>query len=643
MLAQLPAHRQRNLRAPPSPPTSSAKSASRTTTSPRLLSLAALAAIATAPIASAQSQPQPTPCQRWSGAVALANAPGASSNGTSTASTLYYYGGQAKLDSSQSSNWWTNALVALPLDRDWATGTPPLTLVEPDNGNYSFPPAVSLGALWASADGNTLYQWGGQFQDNPDVPPPEARTFAYDVQKGEWSVVETKGDRVGNAAEGQHAIVPGMGANGDHMAYYSYGHQDDHTTEGWSNQVERIFLNSMIEFDLGSETMRNITSYSSNAMASNSSTPESNPLSRADGTLTYVPNLGTDGKGLLVSIGGATQTQYVDDGSVLDVYDLGAGGWSKQSTLGARPGSRVNHCAVRGSAKVHGVQTHNIIIYGGQKINQTDRDSHVWILTIKDNEFTWTDVGELEGAPTGRAGHQCALVGDQLLVMGGVTTSDVRCDQPGVFVLNTSSMAWADQFKAKSIFSTPALVANVTGGIGTGYSTSGSGSATGGDGSKDPDTSGSTDATSTGPGGAADPGNGGGSGGGKSNIGAIVGGVVGGVVGLALLALLWFLLARRKRKQREAVAGEKAGLAAGASPGRSDSGSSRNRFGFGGEKNGHRESFSSYPPWDRRGSGSVGHVGPASDDVEEQTRGMDTFISTGLAPKRELRVVNADD
>jgi len=32
-----------------------------------------------------------------------------------------------------------------------------------------------------------------------------------------------------------------------------------------------------------------------------------------------------------------------------------------------------------------------------------------------------------------------------------------------------------------------------------------------------------------------------------------------------------------------------------------------------------------------------------SDDVEESTRGFDTFISTGLAPKRELRVVNADD
>jgi hypothetical protein len=32
------------------------------------------------------------------------------------------------------------------------------------------------------------------------------------------------------------------------------------TTQGWSNQIERIYLNSMIRFDLGSKTMKNITS-----------------------------------------------------------------------------------------------------------------------------------------------------------------------------------------------------------------------------------------------------------------------------------------------------------------------------------------------------------------------------------------------
>ena len=219
----------------------------------------------------------------------------------------------------------------------------------------------------------------------------------------------------------------------------------------------------MIRFDLGSLDMRNISSYSSDAVTSNSSTPESNPLSRADGSLTYVPGLGTDGKGILVSIGGATQTQYVEDGSTLDVFDIGRSGWTKQSTLGARFGSRINHCAVRGSAKVHGKQTHNIIsasssshartspsstrlaadvpldvllpaVYGGQRLNQTARDSRVYVLTIADGVYTWTDVGELPGAPTGRAGHQCAIAGDQLIVVGGLTRDDVLCEQPGIFV-----------------------------------------------------------------------------------------------------------------------------------------------------------------------------------------------------------------
>lgn len=82
--------------------------------------------------------------------------------------------------------------------------------------------SLAVGALWASADGNKLYQWGGQFQDTPTVPPPEARTFVYDIPSNEWSVVQTNGDQVGNAAEGQPAIVPGLGANGDNLAFCAF-------------------------------------------------------------------------------------------------------------------------------------------------------------------------------------------------------------------------------------------------------------------------------------------------------------------------------------------------------------------------------------------------------------------------------------
>jgi hypothetical protein len=80
----------------------------------------------------------------------------------------------------------------------------------------------AVGALWASADGNRLYSWGGQFQDTPSLDPPPARTFMYDIQKGEWSVVQTQGDDIGTAAEGQPAIVPLLGEGGDNIAYCAF-------------------------------------------------------------------------------------------------------------------------------------------------------------------------------------------------------------------------------------------------------------------------------------------------------------------------------------------------------------------------------------------------------------------------------------
>lgn len=50
---------------------------------------------------------------------------------------------------------------------------------------------------------------------------------------------------------------------------------------------------------------------------------ETSPLLRADSSLTYVPGLGTNGQGILVSIGGGNEFQLIDN-SILDVYDLGA-------------------------------------------------------------------------------------------------------------------------------------------------------------------------------------------------------------------------------------------------------------------------------------------------------------------------------
>ncbi|KAI5477155.1 Kelch-type beta propeller domain containing protein [Pseudohyphozyma bogoriensis] len=560
-------------------------------------------------------QNQPNPCFRWSGQVALANAPNGTGNSTST---LWYYGGEAATQQGQTTGLWTNALVALDLSKDWPTGTPAISLVQADNGNYSSPPAVALGALWASADGTKLYQYGGEFSDSPSVSPPVNEIYAYTIASGTWDVVETTGDTILRAAEGSTAVAPLIGTNGENMAYYFSGHEDDHTVNGWSNQVPRLYLSSLVQFDLGSLATKNFSSYSATGSVSNDSSPEINPTYRADGTLTYVPGYGTGGHGILVAIGGATDTAYVDN-SVLDVFDIGAGGWTKQATLGNTIGSRVNHCAVRGTAKVHGVENSHIIVYGGQKLNQSDRDSAMYILSLP--SYTWTFVGDdLPSQPTGRAGHQCAISGDQLIVMGGYLGSDIACDQPGIYVYNVSSSSWTNQFVTGTQFSTPAIVANITGGIGSGTSESGSGSATGGDGSQDPDTSGSTTSSSTGTSGDGTSNSGGGS---KTNIGAIVGGVVGGIALLALLGLLVFFLLRKKKKEKEEAA---------------STASNGGLTGFPYEKT---LAGSGSPP----SSGyRESHDQPyyASDDVEDETRNMEAAFGSHLVPKRTLRVTNPE-
>lgn len=89
----------------------------------------------------------------------------------------------------------------------------------------------------------------------------------------------------------------------------------------------------MIEYDQSSSSWTNHSSYSNTASVTSNSTVEINPLLRADSSLTFVPGLGTNGQGILVSIGGGNENQLIDN-TILDVYDLGAQGWVKQATQG---------------------------------------------------------------------------------------------------------------------------------------------------------------------------------------------------------------------------------------------------------------------------------------------------------------------
>jgi hypothetical protein len=153
------------------------------------------------------------------------------------------------------------------------------------------------------------------------------------------------------------------------------------------------------------------------------------------------------------------------------------------------------------------------------------------------------------------------------------------CEQPGIYVLDTTELAWKTSFTANTTYTTPdndEIVA-VTGGRGTGSSVAGSGYAIG-TGANDTDTSAQFDDSST----DDEPS-------GKS------GGSNAGILGLALLAALaWYFLVYRKRKAQQEM-NEKSPLgSAGGSP----------------------HSQLSANPYD---DPNLTH--PAPDDVEEATAG----------------------
>lgn len=65
--------------------------------------------------------------------------------------------GDAKTSTDQTAGTRTNALVSLDITKDFSIANPPFNLVQADNGNPYDPPQTSLGAMWSSTDGKSLF------------------------------------------------------------------------------------------------------------------------------------------------------------------------------------------------------------------------------------------------------------------------------------------------------------------------------------------------------------------------------------------------------------------------------------------------------------------------------------------------------
>ena len=240
-------------------------------------------------------------CKRWSQQSALVNG------------TLYLYGGRAITSSDQTSNTWNNNFLTLDLTHTWQISSPSLTGLPQPSG----PPAVANGYLWNSFD--SLYLYGGEFSDNPVASPDAFSLWEYNIPSSSWRSYNNPATTSGqNSQPAGSAIQPaaegaGYAAANLGKGWYFGGHEDYLTTQGWSNQIPRIYLSSFVEFTYpgyksgdgqtaGWQGLwRNITKGGIQNTAGFTQ--------RADGLLVYVPGYGA--QGILLSLAGGTNETFV--------------------------------------------------------------------------------------------------------------------------------------------------------------------------------------------------------------------------------------------------------------------------------------------------------------------------------------------
>jgi hypothetical protein len=178
-------------------------------------------------------------CFRWAQQSAMVNG------------TLYLYGGQASTEQGQDQNTWNNDFLTLDLTKTWNIAQPSLTKL-PQSSGSSAPPAVALGYLWGSHE--SLFLYGGQFSWKPAESPTAFSTWEYSIASEEWiehsnpqtskgESAPSDGDDVQRASEGAGVNVPSLG-----RGFYFGGHLDGYTTQGWSQTVPRLYLQSLLEY-----------------------------------------------------------------------------------------------------------------------------------------------------------------------------------------------------------------------------------------------------------------------------------------------------------------------------------------------------------------------------------------------------------
>ncbi|KAK8034222.1 hypothetical protein PG993_009217 [Apiospora rasikravindrae] len=416
-----------------------------------------------------------------------------------------------------------NDTLVIPLDQSWSNTTVPIKVI-PKNA-----PVFDEAALWVDESQNAMYMWGGQGPWGNLTK--EKALWGFDAGNQQWSKkVASNVDVFMNLVRSSLAARTTCRGTGFYLGGFASIWTDPSAKAGGND----FPVPGMLTYDMESGGWANQSTAALNAYGT-----------IVGGTLSCLPTFGTDNKGLVMVVGGeiARPDDYdpKSDGlmslSNITFWDMEKETWHSQLATGDIPSPRSRACVVAAAAPSG--NSYELFMYGGYDAAANKSMTDVYVLSIPG--FVWFKTDIDIGSP--RVGQACALMGKdsrQMVVVGGANNDlqfypKFRDPDPwanGINVLDLSALQWKSQYDpAAAAYEPPAMIRdwyNAGNQDKVGWvSEDVMNLFKGGNGTSDAYTLQS-----------------------HSHTGSIVGGAVGGAVAVALAALA-FLLVRRRRSKKQ--------------------------------------------------------------------------------------------
>ncbi|KAE9364056.1 hypothetical protein N431DRAFT_489847 [Stipitochalara longipes BDJ] len=293
------------------------------------------------------------------------------------------------------------------------------------------PNALIEGTLWYSQITRKIYQLGGWFSTNNQADPgyiakvPESAIWelsidSYSWEKSSFTVVNT-GSKIDRPGAANACDAPSLNKSFIFEGYVQKRSDADYAN--YTVNSEFKYLEGMLQLDTNPSNTPPVLS--------NVSVP-SYIGPRMNGAMIYVP---VGSQGVLVLIGGQTTDNPTPYGigiqnanagntninnSFVDIFDVETGYWFRQETFGVPdiPPGRSDICTILVTAEDK--SSFNIFMIAGvETYNSVIAYEDMWVLTLP--TFQWVKV---HTRPGGIYGHTCHAVGENLLVIGGMQTTD---------------------------------------------------------------------------------------------------------------------------------------------------------------------------------------------------------------------------